>query len=308
MTTNVKRILLLLASAGVIAVVVGGSTGTFASFNAQVANQGNYIATGTLFLHDAKQGQAIPCRSEDNTSGGTANQNLTCSVLFNQTNLAPGTQETANIDISNAGTLNASHITLATGCTASVPVIATTTGYAAAASTITVSALPYAILAGTKLNFTHTGNSTSFDPAVVVTQDAAVNDTTLHVDNTTDTVGSGGTLTHPADVHYTATFDNTLCNSSGLQYYVQEMDNTWTNPVTGCALPSNAADCLFGSSGRFDTLDLSDATGPTNLNPDGLNAGQHRYFTIGFKVPNTGVDNSIQNSQANLTFTWTIAQ
>jgi hypothetical protein len=306
MTTNVKRILLLLASAGVIAVVVGGSTGTFASFNAQVANQGNYIATGTLFLHNQKQGDALPCRSEDNTSGGTANQNLTCSVLFNNTNLKPGDTEHANIDIANAGSLDASSITLATGCTASVPVIATTAGYASAASTITVSSLPFAILAGTKLTFTHTGNSTAYDAGVVVTQDAAASTTTLHVDNTTDTTGTGGSA---ADVHYTATFDNTLCNASGLEYYVQEQtDNTYGTPTAHCALPSNAAACAFDSAGKFYTLDQSGAVGPTALNPNGLTAGQHRYFTVYFKVPNNTIDNSIQNSQANLTFTWTIAQ
>jgi hypothetical protein len=50
--TSIKRYLMLLGAIGLVAVAAGGGAGTFASFNAEVTNNGNYFATGSLVLND----------------------------------------------------------------------------------------------------------------------------------------------------------------------------------------------------------------------------------------------------------------
>jgi len=76
---RVKQYLTLLMAIGVIAVVAGGS-GTFASFNAEVANTGNTFATGSLILND--NGGTTTCTSSGNS--GNANNASTngCDTLF----------------------------------------------------------------------------------------------------------------------------------------------------------------------------------------------------------------------------------
>jgi predicted ribosomally synthesized peptide with SipW-like signal peptide len=106
-----KTYLKLLILAGILA-VIGGGAGTFASFNAEVTNQNNVFANGTLFLHATPNG-GTTCTSESDT---TNNQGTGCAFLFNTT-LTGGTQ-TATLRLDNAGTINASDIKfLVAGCT-----------------------------------------------------------------------------------------------------------------------------------------------------------------------------------------------
>lgn len=76
-----KQYLMLLTVAGLIAIVGGAGSGTFASFNAEVSNTGNYFATGTLVLNDTSGGTT--CTSAQDTSN---NHNTTsptgCATLF----------------------------------------------------------------------------------------------------------------------------------------------------------------------------------------------------------------------------------
>ena len=75
-----KQYLMLLTVAGLIAIVGGSSSGTFASFNAEVSNTGNYFATGTLVLND--NGGTTTCTSAAD-SGNLNNLSTNgCDTLF----------------------------------------------------------------------------------------------------------------------------------------------------------------------------------------------------------------------------------
>jgi hypothetical protein len=78
---------MLLGAIGLVA-IAGSSSGTFASFNAEVTNSGNYFASGTLILND--NGGQNTC-----TSVGTSNSNLNtgngCDTLFQLNKLATPT-------------------------------------------------------------------------------------------------------------------------------------------------------------------------------------------------------------------------
>jgi len=88
-----KQYLMLLTVAGLIAIVGGSSSGTFASFNAEVSNTGNYFATGTLVLNDKSGGTT--CTSAQDTAD---NHNITsptgCATLFT---VGPITSVTATL-------------------------------------------------------------------------------------------------------------------------------------------------------------------------------------------------------------------
>lgn len=105
-----KTYLKILIAVGVLA-VIGGGAGTFATFNAEVTNQNNVFANGTLFLHATPNG-GTTCTSESDTIGNSG----TCTFLFN-TDLTGGTK-TATLQLNNAGTLNAADIKFkVAGCT-----------------------------------------------------------------------------------------------------------------------------------------------------------------------------------------------
>jgi hypothetical protein len=106
-----KQYLMLLTVVGLVAIAAGGS-GTFATFNAEVTNAGNTFASGTLFLHD--NGGSTTCKSESSSDNlSTTN----CDTLFTAGDLTGGAQ-TADLTLTNAGTINASDIKFkVAGCT-----------------------------------------------------------------------------------------------------------------------------------------------------------------------------------------------
>lgn len=107
---RIKQYLMLLLAIGVIAVAASGG-GTFASFSAQVSNPGNTFASGTLFLHNTNG--ATTCTSESNSlnvNPGTGTGGNACAVVFNGIDLATTSSTSANIELHNAGTVNASDI------------------------------------------------------------------------------------------------------------------------------------------------------------------------------------------------------
>jgi hypothetical protein len=93
---------MLLAALGLIA-IAAGSSGTFASFDAEVTNTNNTFTSGTLFLHETPNG-GTECDSEGDL---TANHN-TCTALFTYDLSSPA--QTATVDLNNAGSINAAHV------------------------------------------------------------------------------------------------------------------------------------------------------------------------------------------------------
>ena len=86
---RVKQYLLLLTAIGLVSIAASGS-GTFASFDAEVTNNSNYFATGTLILND--NGGTNTCTSagdlSNNHNNGAGNG---CDTLFNLSSLATPT-------------------------------------------------------------------------------------------------------------------------------------------------------------------------------------------------------------------------
>jgi len=91
-----KQYLTLLMVIGLVSIAAGGS-GTFASFNAEVANNGNYFATGTLVLND--NGGHNTCTSAvNNSNSNTAGTG--CDTLFKFDHFAAAV--TATVDTGGA--------------------------------------------------------------------------------------------------------------------------------------------------------------------------------------------------------------
>src|SRR5579862_4890880 len=116
-TKRLKQYSMLLLAIGVIAVSLSGG-GTFATFNAQVANRNNTFATGTLYLH---QTATNTCTSESSSSnanwgvGGAAHIGDACDILFS--GISPQGYDQLGLDMKNAGTLNGIGLDLALGNT-----------------------------------------------------------------------------------------------------------------------------------------------------------------------------------------------
>lgn len=108
---RIKQYLMLLTVVGLVAVAAGGSSGTFASFSAEVTNPGNTFAAGTLFLHNTHG--ATTCTSESNNlnvNPGTGVGGDSCAVLFNNIDLTSGSDSTATLALNNNGTVNATDL------------------------------------------------------------------------------------------------------------------------------------------------------------------------------------------------------
>lgn len=77
--TSMKRYLMLLGAIGLVAFASGGA-GTFASFNAEVTNTGNYFASGTLILND--NGGINTCTSAGDSTNLNNLSTNGCDTLF----------------------------------------------------------------------------------------------------------------------------------------------------------------------------------------------------------------------------------
>jgi predicted ribosomally synthesized peptide with SipW-like signal peptide len=206
---RIKQYLMLLTVIGVVAVAASGS-GTFASFSASVTNPGNTFASGTLFLHDTHG--VTTCTSESATTGPNFNVNPgdgtngdVCAVLFSNVDLGGG-PVTANLDLNNAGSINASDVKFkVNNCTVG-------TNSANTGSAVTFGAAPTCGDLWLTVQQTQSDHSTNvfcaFGPGVLGTNCAAPANTatlataaatqTLQMDNgsgsaTTATLGAGST-------------------------------------------------------------------------------------------------------------------
>jgi predicted ribosomally synthesized peptide with SipW-like signal peptide len=116
---HVKQYLMLLLAVGVIAVSLSGG-GTFATFNAEVANPNNTFVTGTLYLHQTKSGT---CTSESAQSNSNLNNNSAggvhlgdaCDILFSGVS-STGYQQ-IGLDMKDAGTLDGDGLRISLGNT-----------------------------------------------------------------------------------------------------------------------------------------------------------------------------------------------
>ncbi|HTU14419.1 MAG TPA: SipW-dependent-type signal peptide-containing protein, partial [Solirubrobacterales bacterium] len=156
MSRNAKRYLMLLAAIGLIAVVAGGGSGTFASFNAEVENAGNTISTGTLFLHDTAGG--VTCTSESATNNANLGTGDNCHTIFNASLTSSSATTYYAVTLKNAGTLNASDISVYSptgGCTSAPGAYLSNgtldTTLSGAQTSITIDNLVYGMPTGTVL-------------------------------------------------------------------------------------------------------------------------------------------------------------
>jgi predicted ribosomally synthesized peptide with SipW-like signal peptide len=314
---NLKRYLMLLAVVGLVAIASGGGTGTFASFSAEVANTGNYFATGTLFLHD--NGGTTTCTSESDLTG---NANITsptgCDVLFHVNPLAPNSLSSAPLQLTNAGSVNATDLKFSlgsTGCTEAPPTIATlrtaiTSG--AGVSSLDLSNLSQTLVDHTKIILTDVGGSQTF---TVTTTTAGGGSVTVPVSV------PGGNATHNYSTAATVTIATTfgspaLC--SALQFYIVETTSSYNTADTF------ALKCVYGTASgttctpspgttlsspgiSYSPLSLfSDGSGNT-VTHTGIDAGKSRYFVLGVQAPSVAnFVNTYQNDQVSFDLKWKI--
>lgn len=84
--------------------VAGGGYGTFASFSASTSNTGTF-ATGSIVLSNSVNSGTACLSAVGNVTDTNTNN---CSALFSLSTKKPGDSATANLDLQNAGTINAS--------------------------------------------------------------------------------------------------------------------------------------------------------------------------------------------------------
>lgn len=101
-----KTYLKLLMVIGLLA-IVGGGSGTFASFSAQTTNKENTFKTGTLLLSDQVKSGTV-CYSNE----ATTNEESKCEAIVKTGEMKPGEGESNTLTIKNVGTLASSDLDL----------------------------------------------------------------------------------------------------------------------------------------------------------------------------------------------------
>jgi predicted ribosomally synthesized peptide with SipW-like signal peptide len=299
---------MLLAVIGLVAIASGGGSGTFASFNAEVANNGNTFASGTLFLHNTANGTT--CTSESAANNRNLGAGDACSFIFHIANATTATTY-YKVALTNDGTLAASGLNFYTNslCNSAADPISNGTVQGNQSGTVTsiaVSGLTYGIPTATTItingnNFTTNGPTSPGSPSITI-QSATV------------ALTGGQAITFsPA---FTGVGDGNLCTK--LQFAIWEMPN-------GVSTDFNAGNCAYfpGCSFTGNTLDLLPATTAATNSPltlvaggglnnallsQGLDAGGGtRYFLIGIKPP-SNLDNPYQSQKATVSIAWHIDQ
>lgn len=320
MNKNTKRFLTLIGLMGVIAVATSAGSGTFAGFTAEVSNNGNYFATGTLFLH-ATDGGGSTCASEAATNNlNITNVGGTCNALFS-VNLTSATAVTsAQLTLKNAGTLPSSDIQFSSpGCTDSTNQTLTdgtlsgSISNAAPITSIAVNALTYAIPSGTTITVTDNTNSDTFTTSAAAAAGATTISVTSH--QPTNSYVSGNFVKSAPSFGA-----GTLCG--GLQYAIVETDSSFHdtsgNHALGCAygfgVDGTTNGCTFGGTytvnnipGSMTSLTLASSGGTGNTGTQ-LSAGGTRYFLIQIQPSGGSLDNTYQNKKATFDLRWQINQ
>ena len=301
---RIKQYLMLLLAIGVIAVVASGS-GTFASFTAETTNANNTFATGTLFLHNTKG--ATTCTSES----GTGNVQTTgCSTLFSVTNLNSNTPSTADLTLTNAGSLDSANISFkapgAQVCTDSTVSIGTLgQSETDASSTIHITGLTQTVVKDSKIQLVD-GSDTDVFTVTSTTNSGTAASTGIPVSLDSATTPSHSFSPGTTKVSFKVGFTQTPNLCSQLQVYIDVMDPTFTTS-SGCAYGTAAGGpgtaCTSGAalSSLPSTLtNLNDIASPQ------LAAGASQYLRITV-VPSLSIGNAQQSTQASFDLTWHIA-
>jgi hypothetical protein len=112
-----KKVLLLVMLAAIIAVVFGAPKGSFATFNAEVANTNNTFKTGSLYLHETKSGTCTSESASSNSNLGTSGIHLgdACDILFS--GVSNNNYQQFGLDMKNAGSLDGTGLQIAFGNT-----------------------------------------------------------------------------------------------------------------------------------------------------------------------------------------------
>lgn len=284
---NTKRFLMLIGLIGVVAVATSAGSGTFAGFTAQVTNNGNYFATGTLFLHQQPQ-NGNTCTSESGS-----NNTFDCGALFTVTDGSPVTE---NIAMTNAGTINAASFNLtAANCSSTRPVVAVAATYGPITSgtqtTLSLTGMTQTLFAGTTL-IVGSDTFTVDSPTVTPTGNAA----TINV---TPTTTEASPVTGPVNVQLAAFGGDNFCTSD-LQVSIQSAadSNYSVSADSGCVYPTTNCTSSPG------TLSGLQGLSPLSFGP--LNAGQTNYYVV--KLSLASSSNTLQNTQAKFDLAWQIAQ
>jgi hypothetical protein len=308
MSKKTKRYLMLLVAVGLIAVAAGGS-GTFATFSAETANNGNFFQTGTLFLHNTRQG-GTTCTSESATNNSNIGTGDVCQTLFTAT-LTSGTATTYyGVALKNAGSLDASGISFYSpgGCSptaAATLTDGTTTGsQTGTVTSINVTGLTYGIPSGTTI----TAGATTFS----TTAYAGPSSTSIAVSSQL----ISGTLASGTAITFQPSFGNgNLC--SGIDVGIIETDGTFSpGAAEGCAYGTiNVLTCTLSNSftlnsfpttvGTAAPLALAASGGIGNGATQLLQSNGTRYFLIAVK-PDTNFGNAYQNKKASIDIVWHI--
>lgn len=275
---HVKQYLMLLLAVGVIAVSLSGG-GTFATFNAQVANKNNIFKTGTLYLHETATNTCTSESAQSNSNLNTSGTHLgdACDILFTGT---PAGNTTVGLDMKNAGSLDGDGLQLAlgntangfaqTGCNSSVDwqtvgSVAATNGFttsggtdgagtftdASAGDTITsidlTAALGISLYSGAQFEITDSGNVETFTTTGIVSP----TDTTIPVVSHTTTFA----LSHSDPVKYSPQFTGgggNLCDDLKLEIVEVpssgDLGSVTIDPTTGDTTAPVGSVCAYGGS------------------------------------------------------------
>jgi predicted ribosomally synthesized peptide with SipW-like signal peptide len=305
-STKTKRYLMLLAAVGLVAAALGG-TGTFASFNAETTNTGNYFATGSILLHNSANG-GTECTSEANSSN-TNN----CTALFQVPLTGTASVKEATLALTNAGTLDSPQITFeapapacaqGSGVKATLATVITAT---TSVSSISITPLIGTIASGYSIVVSDGSNSQTFVASAAVSPGAVSIPVTTQTANFTFAAGTGTTVTGGptfgggGDLCSTLTISIIETNSN--------YDHTAGFPALGCAYGSltPTIGCVAGSGGTLAALPSGT---PSALNlasistSTALTKGQTRYFVIQVIQPALG--NAFQNRSAVFSLRWHI--
>jgi hypothetical protein len=291
-----------------------------------VTNGNNTFADGTLFLHDSANG-GTTCTSESASSNDNFNVSG-CDVLFNFANITPGTVATADLALTNAGTIDSSGIKFfaPSACVSTIQTIAalhTTVAGSTTPGNLVLEGLTQTLVKDTVISLTDAGHN-EVDFTVTATTQSAGSDpsdlTTVPVSGatSTDAITAGAKLT--LKTPFTES-PQTVCTAANVT--IQEVtDNAYGTPVAAtCAYPADgSAVCpstvtnstatlssLPTGSVNATSLTLKSGAGDSNTNALLSAGGGTRYFVISVEVPAT-VGNPLQNEEATVGLTWELDQ
>lgn len=312
-----KQYLMLLMVIGLVS-VAAGSSGTFASFSAQVTNQGNTFATGSLFLHDTTGGTTCTSESASNNLNNGSNGD-TCHTIFSIS--ATGHAQYADLTLANAGSIDASGIKFALGSAcADAKVYETNTTLAAdaTAGSTQITVVTPMTLAVNSGGWLYLSDGTNHEEVQVTGGPYGLNPVSGIIHLATPLAHSYAHAT-PTSVESSPQFSNGADLCAGLDFNVTETDSGFTTTTQNDTGTTGALGCAYGTatggsdgcvfdSNAGDTL----ATVPTSLTALTLHTspfahGTSRYFLLGIK-PNSSFGNAYQDEKATFDLVWHVDQ